>query len=147
MKILPADSVNLVLTSPPYALHFKKEYWNVEKADYVDWFLSFAHEIFRVLKENGSFVLNIGGSHNKGTPTRSLYHFKLLIALEDQPLALSMLRCRDLLQKIFWPHSIVVTNKGAPQHLVWSVNFCNRSGKGDIQGQVRFVSNLFMIAA
>jgi DNA modification methylase len=84
MKILPADSVNLVLTSPPYALHFKKEYGNVEKADYVDWFLSFAHEIFRVLKENGSFVLNIGGSYNKGTPTRSLYHFKLLIALVEE---------------------------------------------------------------
>src|SRR6266508_1598568 len=84
MNILPADSVNLVLTRPPYALHFKKEYWNVAKADYVDWFLSFAHEIFRVLKENGSFVLNIGGSHNKGTPTRSLYHFKLLIALVEE---------------------------------------------------------------
>ena len=34
---------------------------------------------------------------------------------------------RDLLQKIFWPHFIVVTNRQAPQHRVWSVNFCNRS--------------------
>jgi hypothetical protein len=33
----------------------------------------------------------------------------------------------DLLQKIFCPHFIVVTNRQAPQHLVWSVNFCNRS--------------------
>jgi hypothetical protein len=33
----------------------------------------------------------------------------------------------DLLQKIFWPHSIVVMNWRTPQHLVWSVNFCNRS--------------------
>jgi DNA modification methylase len=84
MKSLPADSVNLVLTSPPYALHFKKEYGNVEKSDYVDWFLSFASEIFRVLKDDGSFVLNIGGSYNKGAPTRSLYHFKLLIALVEE---------------------------------------------------------------
>jgi site-specific DNA-methyltransferase (cytosine-N4-specific) len=81
---LPDDSVDLVVTSPPYALHFKKEYGNVEKQDYVAWFLPFAREIFRTLKPTGSFVLNIGGSYNPGTPTRSLYHFKLLIALVEE---------------------------------------------------------------
>jgi site-specific DNA-methyltransferase (cytosine-N4-specific) len=40
--------------------------------------------MFRVLKKEGSFVLNIGGSYNKGAPTRSLYHFKLLIALVEE---------------------------------------------------------------
>lgn len=81
---LPDESVNLVLTSPPYALHFKKEYGNVEKDNYIDWFFTFAREIFRVLKKDGSFVLNIGGSYNKGLPTRSIYHFKLLIALVEE---------------------------------------------------------------
>jgi DNA modification methylase len=81
---LPDSSVNLVFTSPPYALHFKKEYGNVSKADYVEWFLTFAREIFRVLADDGSFVLNIGGSYNPKTPTRSLYHFKLLIALVEE---------------------------------------------------------------
>ena len=84
LKNIPDKSVNLVFTSPPYALHFKKEYGNVEKSDYVDWFLSFAHEIYRVLADDGSFVLNIGGSYNQGFPTRSIYHFKLLIALVDK---------------------------------------------------------------
>ena len=84
LRALPESSVNLVFTSPPYALHFKKEYGNVSKADYVEWFLGFAREIFRVLKDDGSFVLNIGGSYNKGSPTRSLYHFKLLIALVEE---------------------------------------------------------------
>ena len=83
LKSLPGGSVNVVLTSPPYALHFKKEYGNADKADYINWFLPFASEIFRILKDDGSFVLNIGGSYNKGTPTRSLYHFKLLIALVE----------------------------------------------------------------
>src|SRR3712207_3590911 len=59
LKALPAGSLNLVLTSPPYALHFKKEYGNVEKSDYVEWFLSFAREIFRSLAGDGSFILNI----------------------------------------------------------------------------------------
>jgi len=84
LRDLPDDSVNLVVTSPPYALHFKKEYGNETKEQYVEWFLPFAREIFRVLKRDGSFVLNIGGSYNKGMPTRSLYHFRLLLALVDQ---------------------------------------------------------------
>lgn len=84
LKKLPDSSVNLVFTSPPYALHFKKEYGNVSKADYVEWFLGFAREIHRVLTDDGSFVLNIGGSYNPKTPTRSLYHFKLLIALVEE---------------------------------------------------------------
>lgn len=83
LRALPDASVNLVVTSPPYALHFKKAYGNESKEQYVEWFLPFAREIFRVLKDDGSFVLNIGGSYNKGMPTRSLYHFRLLIALVD----------------------------------------------------------------
>ena len=81
---LPTGSVNLVFTSPPYALHFKKEYGNADKLDYVRWFLPFATQIFRVLKDDGSFVLNIGGSYNRGTPTRSLYHFHLLLTLVEE---------------------------------------------------------------
>jgi site-specific DNA-methyltransferase (cytosine-N4-specific) len=84
LRRLPDNSVNAVITSPPYALHFKKEYGNADKADYIAWMLPFAREIRRVLTEDGSFVLNIGGSYNKGAPTRSLYHFKLLIALVEE---------------------------------------------------------------
>lgn len=83
LRSLPANSVNLVVTSPPYALHFKKEYGNVEKAEYVDWLRAFAAEILRVLTDDGSFVLNIGGSYNAGAPTRSLYHFRALLMLCD----------------------------------------------------------------
>jgi DNA modification methylase len=81
---IPTGSANLVFTSPPYALHFKKEYGNAHKRDYVRWFLPFAAEILRVLQDDGSFVLNIGGSYNEGGPTRSLYHFHLLIALVEE---------------------------------------------------------------
>jgi DNA modification methylase len=83
LQTIPSGSINLVMTSPPYALHFKKEYGNVPKDDYVDWFVPFAIEINRILTQDGSFVLNIGGSWNKGVPTRSLYHFKLIIELVE----------------------------------------------------------------
>jgi DNA modification methylase len=84
LKAMDTASVNLVLTSPPYALQFQKEYGNARKSDYVAWLLPFTREIRRVLKDDGSFVLNIGGSYNKGTPTRSLYHYKLLISLVEE---------------------------------------------------------------
>ena len=84
MRQLESGSVKLAFTSPPYALHFKKEYGNVEKHEYVSWFLPFAREIKRLLADDGSFVLNIGGSYERGQPTRSLYHFKLLIALCEE---------------------------------------------------------------
>lgn len=84
MRSLPSGSVDLVLTSPPYALHFKKEYGNANQSDYVEWFLPFATEIKRILKADGSFVLNVGGAWTPGAPLRSLYHFRLLLALCDQ---------------------------------------------------------------
>jgi DNA modification methylase len=83
VRQLPEASVNLVITSPPYALEFKKEYGNEPQDRYVEWFLPFAHEVRRVLRPDGSFVLNIGGAWQKGRPTRSLYHFKLLVALVE----------------------------------------------------------------
>ncbi len=84
LAALPDNSIDLVVTSPPYALHFKKEYGNVDKAEYVDWFKAFGAEIYRVLQPTGSFVLNIGGSYNAGSPTRSLYHFRVLLMLCDE---------------------------------------------------------------
>lgn len=95
LRRIPASSIDLVLTSPPYALEFKKEYGNVAKGEYVVWLKPFGEEIKRILKPEGSFVLNIGGSYNQGTPTRSLYHFKALLML-----------CEDvgfhLAQECFW---------------------------------------------
>lgn len=84
MRGLSSASIDLVLTSPPYALHFKKEYGNVDQGEYVEWFLPFASEIKRILKPDGSFVLNVGGAWTPGAPERSLYHFRLLLALCDR---------------------------------------------------------------
>jgi site-specific DNA-methyltransferase (cytosine-N4-specific) len=81
LKHVPDKSANLVFTSPPFALLRKKDYGNVAEREYIEWFKPFAAEIQRILKDDGSFVIDIGGTWNKGTPTRSLYHFKLLISL------------------------------------------------------------------
>ena len=77
-------SVNLIMTSPPFGLVRKKDYGNVEANEYVDWFKPFGAEFHRVLADNGSLVIDIGGAWNKGYPTRNLYHFKLLIMLCEE---------------------------------------------------------------
>lgn len=95
LPTVPDASVDLVVTSPPYALHFKKEYGNADQSEYVKWFLPFAREFKRVLKPDGSFVLNVGGAWTPGAPLRSLYHFRLLLSLVDEV-------GFNLCQEFFW---------------------------------------------
>lgn len=78
------SSIDLIMTSPPFGLVRKKEYGNVEADQYLDWFKPFAEQFLRVLKDSGSLVIDIGGAWNPGLPTRSLYHFKLLIMLCEE---------------------------------------------------------------
>lgn len=81
IKGLKDCSVNLILTSPPFALTRKKEYGNESAETYVDWFLPFAHEFKRVLVEDGSFVVDLGGAYLPGNPVRSIYQYELLVRL------------------------------------------------------------------
>lgn len=78
---LPAGSINLILTSPPFALTRKKEYGNKSAEEYVDWFLQFAPEFKRVLAEDGSLVIDLGGAYLPGYPVRTIYQFELLVRL------------------------------------------------------------------
>jgi len=89
------ESIDLIMTSPPFGLVRKKDYGNVDADKYVQWFWPFAREFYRILKPTGSFVLDIGGSWIPGQPTRSLYHYELLMML-----------CREakfhLAQEFYW---------------------------------------------
>ena len=95
LKSLEAESVDLVMTSPPFGLVRKKTYGNEDADEYLRWFRPFAQGIHRVLKPRGSAVIDIGGAWKPGMPARSLYHFELLIML-----------CREfgfyLCQEHFW---------------------------------------------
>lgn len=84
LQELPSDSVDLVMTSPPFALQRQKSYGNVSETEYVNWIKPFGDQIFRVLKPTGSFVLDLGGAYRPGTPSRSLYNFRVLLAFCDE---------------------------------------------------------------
>ena len=83
LRTLKTNSVSLVLTSPPFALRRQKAYGNVTPAEYGDWFAPFAEEIYRVLRADGSFVFELGGAWNRGSGTRSLYPYRLILRLTE----------------------------------------------------------------
>lgn len=89
------QSIDLIVTSPPFGLVRKKDYGNVESHEYLEWFKPFGQAFKRALKPTGSLVIDIGGAWIPGQPTRSLYHFELAIML-----------CREfgfhLAQEFFW---------------------------------------------
>ena len=77
-------SINLVVTSPPFALQRKKSYGNEEQEQYVDWLCQFGEIVYKKLRDDGSFVIDIGGAYESGTPSYSLYQFRALIKLCDE---------------------------------------------------------------
>jgi site-specific DNA-methyltransferase (cytosine-N4-specific) len=81
---LDDNSVNLVLTSPPFALQRQKEYGNLDQHEYIDWFLEFGKLVYKKLAPDGSFVIDFGGAYMKGVPARSLYNFRVLIRMVDE---------------------------------------------------------------
>lgn len=84
LQKFPDESIDLVITSPPFALQRKKEYGNQPQNAYVDWFLHFGKAVYPKLKETGSFVVDLGGAYCKGRPVRSLYQYRLLIRMCDE---------------------------------------------------------------
>lgn len=84
LRQLPDNSVNLVMTSPPFALQRQKEYGNKDEYDYVDWLAEFASLVHQKLAPDGSFVVDLGGAYRKGVPVRSLYNYRVLIKFCDE---------------------------------------------------------------
>ncbi|WUH90388.1 site-specific DNA-methyltransferase [Streptomyces sp. NBC_00433] len=81
---IPAGSVDLFVTSPPFPLLPPKEYGNVDQDAYVEWLLPFAKAAHRALKQCGSLVLDLGGAYQRGRPVRSLHQFRVLLAQTDR---------------------------------------------------------------
>ncbi len=79
---IPDNSIDLIVTSPPYADQRKHTYGGVHPDKYVDWFLPISKELMRVLKPTGSFILNIKERVVSGE--RHTYVLELILALRQQ---------------------------------------------------------------
>lgn len=82
LKQLPDESIDLIITSPPYADQRKEVYGGIYPDHYVEWFLPIAAELKRVLKPSGSFVLNIKERVVGGE--RHTYVLELILAMRKQ---------------------------------------------------------------
>jgi DNA modification methylase len=82
LKTIPDHSVDLVVTSPPYADQRKSTYGGVSADNYVRWFAPVSAELFRVLKPSGSFVLNIKEKVVEGE--RHTYVIELILEMKKQ---------------------------------------------------------------
>ena len=83
LKKIPDNSIDLIVTSPPYA--GKRGTNQVEKIpikDYVKWFLPISLGLLRILKPTGSFVLNIKEPAVKHE--RSTYVIELILRMREQ---------------------------------------------------------------
>lgn len=82
LKKLEKNSVSLIITSPPYADQRTSTYGGIKPDKYVDWFMPIAKELKRVLKDDGTFVLNIKERVANGE--RHTYVIELIQALREQ---------------------------------------------------------------
>ncbi len=82
LKQLSDDSIDLIVTSPPYADNRKKTYGGVSPNKYNEWFLPITSELKRVLKSKGSFILNIKEKVTNGE--RNTYVLELIIKMREQ---------------------------------------------------------------
>ncbi|WP_311319930.1 site-specific DNA-methyltransferase [Capnocytophaga sputigena] len=82
LKTLPDNSIDLIVTSPPYADQRKSTYGGIAPDKYVEWFLPISEQLLRVLKPSGTFVLNIKEKVVNGE--RSTYVMELILAMRKQ---------------------------------------------------------------
>lgn len=82
LKLLGDNSVDLIVTSPPYADQRKDTYGGIRHDNYVEWFLPISEQLLRVLKPTGTFILNIKEKVVEGE--RSTYVMELIIEMRKQ---------------------------------------------------------------
>jgi site-specific DNA-methyltransferase (adenine-specific) len=82
LQSLPDSCINLIFTSPPYADNRKNTYKGIPIKEYVSWFLPIASELKRVLKNDGTFVLNIKERTEDGE--RQTYVIELILEMRKQ---------------------------------------------------------------
>ena len=82
LKLISDNSVDLVVTSPPYADQRKNTYGGIRHDNYVEWFLPISEQLLRVLKPTGTFVLNIKEKVVEGE--RSTYVMELILEMRKQ---------------------------------------------------------------
>ena len=98
LKIVPSNSKNLIISSPPFALYSKEIYGS----RYVTWMLKYAEEFERILLPTGSLVLELGSTWFRDIPERSVHNYQLISKLCSQ-------ESWHLIQEFYWYNQNLLT--------------------------------------
>ncbi len=149
LQQLPENSIDLIVTSPPFALQHQKEYGNEDQETYDDWFMDFVPDIERVLQPHGSFVAEIGGAFEQGIPRRSIYQWKLLTKIvEEQNLEFAQdwywYNPNKLPSPIEWVNVRKLRGVDAVTHIWWLAKEINKDPAytEDLQAKVEMIRKL-----
>ena len=82
LQVVESDSIDLIVTSPPYANQRAATYGGIKPDDYVDWFLPVADQLYRVLKPSGTFILNIKEPAVNGE--RHIYVLEIILEMRKR---------------------------------------------------------------
>jgi site-specific DNA-methyltransferase (adenine-specific)/site-specific DNA-methyltransferase (cytosine-N4-specific) len=82
LNLFPAESINLIVTSPPYSNQRHKSYGGTPAESYVEWFKPISEQLFRILKADGSLVINIKEHVEDGE--RSTYVINMILMMREQ---------------------------------------------------------------
>ena len=80
------NKIQLILTSPPFPLVNKKKYGNLNGSEYIDWIKSYAKPLRNLLKDDGSLVIEIGNTWEKGSATMSTAPMEAILELKKKRL-------------------------------------------------------------
>lgn len=87
LKELKDNSINLIITSPPFSNQRKKKYDDFDEIpqdEYVEWLLQFAKAVYPKLALNGSFVIDIRSAYEKGKAVESIYPYEFLVRMVNE---------------------------------------------------------------
>ncbi len=106
LKKILDGSVDLIITSPPYADQRKETYGGIHPDRYVEWFLPISKQLLRILKPTGTFILNIKEKVVEGE--RSTYVIELILEMQhcDFYYCIRLPGVKHLLDKLY----LLITN-------------------------------------
>lgn len=84
LGLIDDRSVNLVLTSPEFALVAAKEYGNRPEREWLDWMVELVRTLLPKLTPDGSLFIDLGQAYRPGEPALSGYQHRLWVRLVDE---------------------------------------------------------------
>lgn len=88
------NSIDLIMTSPPFPLNRKKSYGNLKGDEYLSWISEFFKTSIPLLKDSGSLVIEIGNAWNPESPTISTLPLEALLKIKNES---NLYLCQELI--------------------------------------------------